>query len=111
MTSIEKLLFIVNMIPHGAVISYGKIADLAGLPGRARMVSKALKQAPKSMNVPWHRVVNSQGKISLAKDSKGYREQIELLRLENIEVINGKVKLTEYEWKPDIATLVMDIPF
>ena len=111
MNSIEKLLFIVNMIPKGNVFSYGKVADLAGLPGRARMVSKALKQAPADSNTPWYRVVNSQGKISLPKDSSSYREQVELLRIEGVEVINGKVNLSKNEWKPDLATLVMDIPF
>ncbi len=111
MNSAEKILFIVTMIPKGSVFTYGKVADLAGLPGRARMVSKALKQAPKSMKTPWHRVINSQGRISLPKDSNGYREQIELLRIEGIEVVNGKIKLKQFEWKPDLATLVMDIPF
>ncbi len=111
MTSIEKLLFIVKMIPKGKVFSYGKVADLAGLPGRARMVSRALKQATENSKTPWHRVINSQGKISLSKDSSAYRQQVELLRTEGIEVIKGKINLTRYEWKPDPATLVMNIPF
>ncbi|RYV01453.1 cysteine methyltransferase [Shewanella sp. OPT22] len=111
MTSNEKILFVVNLIPEGNVFTYGKVADLAGLPGRSRMVSKALKQAPRSMLIPWHRVINSQGKISIPKDTKGYREQIELLRIEGIEINNGRIKLADYEWRPDLATLVMDIPF
>ncbi|MGS0725371.1 MGMT family protein, partial [Shewanella sp. 0m-11] len=48
---------IVSMIPEGKVCSYGKVADLAGLPGRARYVSKALKLAPDELNLPWHRVI------------------------------------------------------
>ena len=111
MTSTEKILFIVNMIPEGKVFTYGKVADLAGLPGRSRMVSKALKQAPTSMQIPWHRVINSQGKISIPKGSSGYRAQIELLRIEGIKINTGRIKLSDYLWEPDLATLVMDIPF
>ena len=108
---IEKIWFIVNLIPKGNVSSYGKIADLAGLPGRARYVSTALKRAPKEMLLPWHRVINSQGKISFESKSQLYQTQMELLRLDGIEANRGKVSLSEYEWKPDLATLMFEIPF
>lgn len=107
----SKIWTIVNMIPEGKVASYGKIADYAGLPGRARYVSRALKQAPNSLNLPWQRVINSQGKISFKPDSHDFRRQQELLRLEGIEVNRGKINLSEYEWRPDLATLVMSMPF
>ncbi|ABV36612.1 methylated-DNA-(protein)-cysteine S-methyltransferase [Shewanella sediminis HAW-EB3] len=107
----EKIWFIVGMIPEGTVTSYGKVADLAGLPGRARYVSKALKSAPQEMNLPWFRVINSQGRISFKENSQPYQAQMELLRLEGVEVIRGKIKLQDYEWQPDIATLVLEIPF
>ncbi|MGS0674586.1 MGMT family protein [Shewanella sp. 0m-4] len=102
---------IVSMIPEGKVCSYGKVADLAGLPGRARYVSKALKLAPDELNLPWHRVINSQGKISFAEHSSPFIEQMQRLRSEDIIVNRGKVKLSEYEWQPDIATLVLSLPF
>ena len=58
----------VQLIPIGKVACYGQIADLAGLPGRARLVGKALGKVPeggwKNKAVPWFRVINSQGKIS-----------------------------------------------
>ncbi|WP_244622997.1 MGMT family protein [Shewanella salipaludis] len=107
----EKIWHIITMIPPGRVISYGKVADYAGLPGRARYVSKALKTAPDAMQLPWHRVINSQGKISFKENSAAFQEQMELLRLEGIEVIRGRVKLMNYEWRPDMATLVMAMPF
>lgn len=107
----ERIWFIVNLIPEGKILPYGKVADLAGLPGRARYVSQALKLAPESKQLPWHRVVNSQGKISFATNSVEYRNQIELLRLENIQVNAGKISLSEYLWTPDMATLMMNIPF
>ncbi|MCL1076843.1 MGMT family protein [Parashewanella spongiae] len=108
---IERILFIVAMIPEGKVSSYGKVADLAGLPKRARYVSKALKLADPKKNIPWHRVINSQGKISFIKDSNEYRAQAELLRIEGVEVNQGKIQLSKYEWQPNIASLVLGIPF
>ena len=106
-----KIWHIVAMIPQGKVSSYGKIADYAGLPGRARYVSKALKAAPEHLSLPWHRVLNSQGKISFEKNSTFFQEQMELLRIEGITVNCGKISLSEYEWRPDLVTLVMAMPF
>lgn len=108
---VEKIWFIVNLIPKGNVSSYGKIADLAGLPGRARFVSTALKRAPKEKHLPWYRVINSQGKISFECKSQLYQTQMELLRLEGVQVNRGRVSLSEYEWKPDLATLLFELPF
>ncbi|MDR8524050.1 MGMT family protein [Shewanella fidelis] len=102
---------IVSMIPEGKVCSYGKVADLAGLPGRARYVSRALKAAPSELALPWHRVINSQGKISFAEHSEPFIEQMQRLRSEAIIVNRGRVKLAEYEWRPDLATLVLSMPF
>lgn len=102
---------IVSMIPEGKVCSYGKVADLAGLPGRARYVSRALKAAPSELALPWHRVINSQGKISFAEHSEAFIEQMQRLRSEAIIVNRGRVQLAEYEWRPDLATLVLSMPF
>jgi methylated-DNA-protein-cysteine methyltransferase-like protein len=111
LSSMERIWFIVKLIPKGNVLPYGIAADLAGLPGRARYVSRALKLAPQSLALPWHRVINSQGKISFANNTEPFRTQQELLRLEGIEVNAGKISLSQYQWKPDIATLVMTLPF
>lgn len=111
LSPMAKIWHIVAMIPSGKVSSYGKVADLAGLPGRARYVSKALRSAPEYLSLPWHRVLNSQGKISFDTHSVSFQEQMELLRLEGIRVNCGKVNLSECEWRPDMATLVMSMPF
>lgn len=111
LSPMAKIWHIVAMIPQGKVSSYGKIADYAGLPGRARYVSKALKAAPEHLSLPWHRVLNSQGKISFEKNSTFFQEQMELLRIEGITVNCGKINLSEYEWRPDLVTLVMAMPF
>ncbi len=111
LSPMAKIWHIVAMIPQGKISSYGKIADYAGLPGRARYVSKALKSAPEHLSLPWHRVLNSQGKISFEKNSVSFQEQMELLRIEGITVNCGKVNLSEYQWRPDLVTLVMAMPF
>ncbi|QYJ99874.1 MGMT family protein [Shewanella psychrotolerans] len=108
---IQRIWQVVALIPRGTVSSYGKIADLAGLPGRARYVSRALKLAPDELNLPWHRVINSQGKIAFPETSAAFIEQMQLLRNENIEVNRGKIKLSNYEWRPDLATLMFELSF
>jgi methylated-DNA-protein-cysteine methyltransferase-like protein len=107
----SRIWHIVTLIPEGKVLSYGKVADLAGLPGRARYVSRALKLAPDSLALPWHRVINSQGKISFPKDTEPFRLQQESLRLEGVIVNQGKINLSEYEWRPDMATLILSLPY
>lgn len=95
------------LIPEGSVASYGQIAKLAGLPRRgARMVGRAVGSAPKEMALPWHRIVNAQGKIAIPKGSRGYERQQELLRAEGIEVENGKLNMDLYRWDPTLDELV-----
>lgn len=107
----ERIWKVVELIPEGSVSSYGKIADLAGLPGRARYVSTALKQAPSSLELPWHRVLNAQGKISIPKTNPSYQAQWELLAMEGVYVKNGKVDLAEFGWKPELAELMFLLDF
>ena len=54
----------VRRIPRGRVATYGQVARLAGLPGRARQVGYAMHALPAGTTVPWHRVVNVAGKVS-----------------------------------------------
>lgn len=65
-------------------MSYGEVAKSAGLPRHARFVSVALKRAPKDMALPWHRVINGQGRISFPKNSNAYRQQKKRLREEGV---------------------------
>lgn len=107
----ERIWQVVNLIPKGKVANYGLIADLAGLPGRARFVSAAMRLAPASMQLPWHRVINAQGKISIPKSSPSYEIQCELLSMEGVYVKNGKVDLTIYGWEPDLADIMFQLDF
>lgn len=95
------------LIPEGSVASYGQIARLAGLPRRAaRMVGRAVGAAPKELQLPWHRIVNAQGKIAIPKSRSGYERQQELLRAEGIEVSDGQLDMDRYRWDPTLDELI-----
>ncbi|MBM4195545.1 MAG: cysteine methyltransferase [Gammaproteobacteria bacterium] len=85
----ERILTAVATIPAGSVASYGEVAARAGLPRGARLVGRAL--AGCGTEVPWHRVINSAGRISLPPGSRGFREQVRRLREEGVTVIDGRV--------------------
>lgn len=83
-------------VPAGKLVTYGQLATMAGLPRAARLVGTVLCQLPEDSELPWHRVVNAQGRISMPEGSVGYREQVRRLKLEGIEVNQGKIRLKEY---------------
>ncbi|EGA68629.1 hypothetical protein VISI1226_21614 [Vibrio sinaloensis DSM 21326] len=94
-----QIFAVIHQIPRGKVTTYGEIAKLAGYPGYARHVGKALGNLPAESTLPWHRVINSQGKISLKGED--LVRQRTLLIEEEVEVsIAGKVKLNKYKWQP-----------
>ena len=97
---------VVAAIPHGRVASYGQVAELAGIGRGARMVGWALGQAPDRSALPWHRVLNSQGKISIPKGSRSRAEQISRLQAEGIVVNDGRVDMRRFRWEPDIDELI-----
>lgn len=97
-----QILQVVALIPYGKVASYGQIAKLAGLPKHARLVGYVLKHLDADAKIPWHRVINSQGKISLSKlDDHG--DNIQRLKLleEGVIVIGDKINLKQYQWLND----------
>ncbi len=89
-------------IPPGRVASYGAIASRAGLPGRARMVGRLLRQTPDGMTLPWHRVLRASGELALPPGSQGFREQCRRLRAEGVDVCNGKVPLSRFGLDADM---------
>ncbi len=97
---------VVSEIPPGYVLAYGEVATLAGYPKGARMVSRALGAAPKAMRLPWHRVINAQGKIAFPKDSAGWKKQRDLLEREGIQFLKGRVDLQRYGWKGVVDQLI-----
>ena len=86
-------------IPHGRVSTYGVIAKIAGQTGKARLVGHILKKLPHSSNIPWHRVINSQGKSSFPANSEQYLCQMSKLENEGVQLNAGKVSLKDYLWQ------------
>ncbi|KJY83503.1 MGMT family protein [Vibrio galatheae] len=94
-----QIFAVIHQIPSGKVSTYGEIAKLAGYPGYARHVGKALGNLPNDSKLPWFRVINSQGRISLK--GEGLVRQRQALINEGVEVTNdGKIKLRIYRWQP-----------
>ena len=92
-----KVYDIVKKIPYGKVASYGQIAEYCQFPGRARQVGYALAALAKqtTTDVPWHRVVNAKGEISMPSKTK----QQNLLEKEGISFKNNKIDLKNFGWK------------
>lgn len=91
-----RILKVVSRIPRGRLMTYGEVAQRAGLPGRARLVGRLLADSPMADQTPWHRVVNSSGRISL-RDGDGPRRQRELLAAEGVlPDKHGKFDLKKY---------------
>lgn len=96
----------VKKIPRGKVATYGQIAELAGMPRHARQAGYALAATPEGMKIPWHRVINSQGRISLRLrhwDSGSDDLQKILLEAEGVVFVAGKVNLKKFQWQPKPA--------
>ena len=90
---------VIAQIPYGRVASYGQIARLAGIPKHSRLVGYVLKHMDADSSLPWYRVINSQGKISLSKlNDQGQNIQAQLLMAEGILVIEDKVKMKVFQW-------------
>ena len=101
---LRRIYAVVERIPKGRVATYGQIALLAGLPRRARLVGRALRVVPAGLEIPWHRVVNAQGKISPRGDALGHEDlQAHLLRREGVRLVEGKIPLERYRWQPRLA--------
>ncbi|MCP9827722.1 MULTISPECIES: MGMT family protein [unclassified Synechococcus] len=94
----------VERIPHGRLATYGQIADRIGAYGCARQVGWALRRLPLPSAVPWHRVVNAQGRISMSLGREGSDWiQRDLLLAEGIPVADdGRLPLRRYLWVPPL---------
>lgn len=100
----EKILTTLALVPPGVVVSYGQLADLAGLPGRARYAGHCLKKTSEVVN--WHRVLRSNGQIAFPENTLNYNLQCEKLKSEGVEVKNGRVNMKRFGWMPDTYTLL-----
>lgn len=82
----ERAYTVVSQIPSGKVATYGQIASLISTPRAARMVGWVLRQLPAQSNIPWHRIINSRGMISIENLSVPKEEQVRRLQKEGIKV-------------------------
>lgn len=100
--SYKEIYSVVARIPVGHVATYGQIARLAGMPGRARQVGYALSALSDHGPIPWHRVVNARGMIS-TRSGENPMELVQRLLLENEGVSfdeRGRISLTRFQWRP-----------
>ncbi|MEM7349160.1 MAG: MGMT family protein [Acidobacteriota bacterium] len=99
----QRIYAAVRRIPEGRVATYGQIAVLAGLPGHARQVGYAL-HALDDDTVPWHRVINAQGRVSLRSEPGWEGFQRHLLEAEGVAFnARGAVDLKRFRWEEDPA--------
>jgi methylated-DNA-protein-cysteine methyltransferase-like protein len=98
--SYARIYAVVRRIPRGRVATYGQVAELAGLPGHARQVGYALHALPSATALPWHRVINASGGVSLRASPGAELTQRQLLEEEGVEFdLGGRVRLAKVQWK------------
>jgi methylated-DNA-protein-cysteine methyltransferase-like protein len=101
-----RALKIIRSIPKGKVASYGLVAAAAGSPLAARQVVRVLHALSKKERLPWHRVINSRGSISLPRGA-GFERQRSLLRAEGVAVSrDGSIDMKRHLWVPRIRDAV-----
>jgi methylated-DNA-protein-cysteine methyltransferase-like protein len=93
-SSADRILAAIRAIPAGQVAGYGHVARRAGLPGRARLVARVLRDHG-DPDLPWHRVLRSDGRIAFPPDSEGFAEQTQRLRAEGVDVRDGRVRIAD----------------
>ena len=103
-TGIDQQIWqVVALIPPGRVTTYGEVARQAGLPGAARRVGRALRTLPAGTRIPWHRVINARGRLSLPEEGTGHQTQRKRLEGEGVVFrTNGSIDLRRYGWLPGL---------
>lgn len=95
---------VVKRIPRGKVATYGQIAALAGMPRHARQAGYALAATPENIKIPWHRVINAEGRVSLRlKRWESGNDDLQRILLEAEGVIfdsSGRIDLKRFRWQP-----------
>jgi methylated-DNA-protein-cysteine methyltransferase-like protein len=100
-SSRTRIYDVVRRVPRGKVATYGQIATIAGLLGHARQVGYAMAALGRASTVPWQRVINAQGRISMRREGPGGSIiQQQLLESEGVVFRGGRVDLKRFGWKP-----------
>jgi len=87
------------LVPEGSVVTYGQLAEMAGLGRAARWVGRTLSQLPEGTRLPWHRVLAAGGRISLPVGSPSGDEQRARLRAEGLTIMNNRVDIQRHGWR------------
>ena len=96
----KKVMQQINKIPAGRVATYKQIAELAGKPQGSRGVAWILHSCSTSYKLPWHRVINSRGKISFEMGTHNFRKQKKNLENEGVVLASdGQLSLNQFQWK------------
>jgi methylated-DNA-protein-cysteine methyltransferase-like protein len=102
---------LVRQVPPGKVVTYGQVAALLGQPRAARAVGYALRFLPAGTDVPWHRVINHRGHISLRTPPESPLVQRLLLEEEGVVFdAEGRVDLAVYRWQGATAATAVHPP-
>ena len=96
----KRVILIIRSIPEGSVMTYGGIARAAGSPRGARQVVRILHSMSRKYKLPWHRVINSKGMISLTEDESGSLQQLYLLGEGIVFDERGVINLERYQYAP-----------
>ncbi|NJD20362.1 MAG: methyltransferase [Gemmatimonadetes bacterium] len=102
MTTYAQYWAVARRIPRGRVATYGQVAELAGLRGRARQAGYAMSALPDESDVPWHRVVNARGEVRRRSGGPAFEKiQRALLEAEGgVFDAAGRISLERYGWRP-----------
>lgn len=100
-TYYDRVYGLVRQVPSGRVVTYGQVAVLLGAPAAARAVGYALHNLPENSDVPWWRVVNAGGRISLKGRGASADLQAALLVDEGVAFTDGRIDLPSFRWWPD----------
>jgi methylated-DNA-protein-cysteine methyltransferase-like protein len=105
----RKVLTIIKNIPKGKVMTYGQIARHAGSPRGARQVVRVLHSMSEKYCLPWYRVVNSKGEISIKDYELNYEQKLKLEN-EGIKIMlnNGRIDLEKYLYQPEKENRLID---
>ena len=99
----ERVKGVIKAIPRGKVATYAQVAALAGNCRAARQVVRVLHASSAKDRLPWHRVINSRGGISLGRN-RGFEEQRRRLLEEGVRVSgSGRIGLEDFQWEPGNA--------
>lgn len=105
MTFGDRVITAIALVPRGKVASYGQIAAIAGSPRAALMVGKILRTSSTELDLPWQRIINSRGLISIMNINHPAQQQAELLKSEGVIVERRDqdywVDLKKFGWEPD----------